>query len=122
MNLLSVQEYPPKKETFRRTFLAVLGAVHESSGPARSYRFAVDFVAARLHGEDLSDIIDVKNPMNVLATILSNQGRGEPNSRLLWESGKDTLLACFHVGIYSDKELIGQCEWNNGRAYSDGAN
>ena len=33
---------------------------------------------------------------------------GEPVSRLLWVSGKETILACYHVGIYSDKELIGQ--------------
>ena len=39
---------------------------------------------------------------------MANENRGEPEARLLWASGKETLLACYHVGIYSDKQLIGQ--------------
>ena len=50
--------------------------------------------------------------MAALARVLANDGRGEPESRLLWAAGKDTLMACFHIGVYSDKELVGQglCE------------
>ena len=50
--------------------------------------------------------------MAALATVLSNDGRGEPESRLLWAAGKDTMMACFHIGVYSDRELLGQgaCE------------
>jgi hypothetical protein len=40
--------------------------------------------------------------------VLKNSNKGEPVSRLLWTSAKETILACYHVGIYSDKELIGQ--------------
>jgi hypothetical protein len=39
---------------------------------------------------------------------LKNAGMEEPVSRLLWASGKETILACYHVGIYSNQELIGQ--------------
>ena len=46
--------------------------------------------------------------MKTLSTILANEKRGEPEARLLWTSGKETLLATYHVGIYSDKQLIGQ--------------
>ena len=46
--------------------------------------------------------------MAALATVLSNDGRGEPESRLLWAAGKDTMMACFHIGVYSDRELLGQ--------------
>merc|ERR1711874_346356 len=46
--------------------------------------------------------------MSTLASVLSNEKRGEPEARLLWTSGKETLLACYHVGIHGDKQLIGQ--------------
>ena len=44
--------------------------------------------------------------------VLKNSNMGEPVSRLLWSSSKETILACYHVGIYSDKELIGQGTFN----------
>ena len=44
----------------------------------------------------------------LLLQALREAGMGEPVSRLLWVSGRETILACYHVGIYSDKELIGQ--------------
>jgi len=43
-----------------------------------------------------------------LFQALEGSGKGEPISRLLWVSGRETIHACYHVGIYSDKELIGQ--------------
>ena len=26
----------------------------------------------------------------------------------MWVNGQDTILACYHIGVYCDKELIGQ--------------
>ena len=46
--------------------------------------------------------------MAALAKVLANEGRGEPETRLLWAAGKDTMMACFHIGVYSDRELVGQ--------------
>ncbi len=112
------QEYPPSKSTHRRTFYALVGALQLSEqgegdtapqdGWSRWRRFIVDLVAARLHGQDLTDVWDVSDPMGTLAAVLARAGRGEPESRLLWESGKDSLLGCSNVGVYSDKEIIGQ--------------
>ena len=87
------------------TFEAIIGAMEDK---ARAQRLVLDLVAIQLQGEDLSEIWDIADPMNTLASVLSNEKRGEPEARLLWVSGKETLLACYHVGIYSDKELIGQ--------------
>ena len=58
----------------------------------------MDLVATQLHGKDLTDIWDIPNPMKTLSTILVNENRGEPEARLLWASGKESLLACYHVG------------------------
>ena len=58
--------------------------------------------------QDINELWEMGDPMAALATVLANDGRGEPESRLLWAAGKDTMMACFHIGVYSDKELLGQ--------------
>ena len=96
----------------RQVFEALIGALAASSnkdeGPFRASRLVLDLVATQLHGKDLTDIWDIQDPMKILSTIVENENRGQPEARLLWASGKETLLACYQVGIYSDKQLIGQ--------------
>lgn len=94
-------------EIMRVAFEAVIGAL-ASDDPLRAQKLVLDLVATQLHGRDITDIWDIKDPMASLARILANENRGEPEARLLWASGKETLLACYHVGIYSDQQLIGQ--------------
>ena len=94
-----------------QVFEAIIGA-QASEDISRASSLVLDLVAVQLHGQDLTDIWDIKNPMATLSTILANENRGQPEARLLWASGKETILACFHVGIYSDKELIGQGQYH----------
>ena len=48
--------------------------------------------------------------MGDLVKLLAEQGRGEPEPRLLDQQGQNDVMACYTVGIYSDKTLIGKCE------------
>lgn len=91
-----------------QTFLALVAALKESSGIERAVRFILDILATQLNGVDLSEIWNVQNPMSYLAKVLKTKGMAEPESRLLWCGGKETIFACYHVGIFSNKELIGQ--------------
>lgn len=92
----------------RQVFEAVIGALSERS-LSRAQQLVLDLVATQLHGQDLTDIWDIRDPMKTLSKIMAGENRGQPQARLLWSSGKETLLACYHVGIYSeDKELLGQ--------------
>lgn len=45
--------------------------------------------------------------MGVLADILHNSGRGDPEPRLIFQSGRETIQAVYHVGVYSDKKFMG---------------
>jgi hypothetical protein len=107
MNLV-FQEYPPSMLTHLQTLRALVGAIEESSGKGRAARFVVDLIGSQLNMQDITQIWDMKDPMAILAKVLDNDGRGEPESRLLWAAGKDTMMACYHIGIYSDKQLVGQ--------------
>ena len=57
---------------------------------------------------DITDVWDVENPTGVLSQVLNNDRKEPPEFRLLWVNGQDTILACYHVGVYCNKELIGQ--------------
>ena len=57
---------------------------------------------------DITDVWDVENPADVLKQVLSNNGKEAPEFRLLWVNGQDTILSCYHIGVYSEKELLGQ--------------
>ena len=46
--------------------------------------------------------------MKTLSTIMVKEKRGEPEAWLLWDSGKESLFACYNLGIYFDRQLIGQ--------------
>ena len=71
-------------------------------------RLIIEVCASQLHGQVISDIWDVESPNQVLTQVLANCGKTEPEYRLLWVNGQDTVLACYHIGAYCDSELIGQ--------------
>lgn len=107
-DLTLTQEFPPSKESLSRTFKAVIGALDHDQGLERSELFVQDFILTQLVGKSISDVWVIKNPMGILTEILKKQQRGLPEPRLLWGSGSETILSTYMVGIYSDKELIGQ--------------
>ena len=106
-----MQDYPPSREVHRRVLLALFGALSESpsAGPDRASRLVLDLVAKQLSSvRDVIALWPLDDPMATLAAVLRNEGRGEPEARLQWVSGRETMMACYHVGVYADKELIGQ--------------
>lgn len=62
----------------------------------------------QLISEDIDDIYPITDAMNKLEAALREAGHGDPEPRLLGQFGQDTLVSCYYVGIYSDKELIGK--------------
>ena len=65
-------------------------------------------LATQLHGVDILEVWDVRDPIEVVAKICRNLGMADPEVRLIWSSGKGTIMACYHVGFYSGEQLIGQ--------------
>ena len=74
----------------------------KKSSPWKSLNFFSNFFS------DITDVWDVENPADVLKQVLSNNGKEAPEFRLLWVNGQDTILSCYHIGVYSEKELLGQ--------------
>ncbi|KAK7493847.1 hypothetical protein BaRGS_00014988, partial [Batillaria attramentaria] len=107
-DLMLCGDFPPQASTLRDNLLSVVGALQTDQNVTRAEALVRDLVLAQLVGVDLSELWSVVNPMGLLMATLHAQGRGPPEPRLLWTAGKRTVMSVYHVGIYSDRRLIGQ--------------
>lgn len=94
--------------TMADTLLAVIGALRESSGDEKVYSFVRDFICTHLNQKDVLDIWKISAPFESLKSYCSQHNLANPEPRLIGESAKNTVLATFHVGIYCDKNLVGE--------------
>jgi large subunit ribosomal protein L44 len=107
-DLVQTAEFPVSADTLSSVFKAIVGAVHQDQGSQRSDLFIQDFIIPQLIGKDILDLCSIKNPMGLLADALKREGRAEPEPRLLWSTGTETILASYVIGIYCNKKLIGK--------------
>ncbi|RUS81014.1 hypothetical protein EGW08_011219 [Elysia chlorotica] len=105
-DLILSEEIPVMESTLSTAFKAVIGALFNDKGQEQAERFVRDFVLPQLIEEDINQLWHIVNPMGLLKAMLSLSGKGEPEPRLLWKSGINTIMSLYWVGIYSDKEFI----------------
>lgn len=106
--LLLDADYPPSKDAMAQSLLAVIGALEQSSGMERAFLFVRDFICTQLNQKDILDLWPIENPEELLQKICKERKMALPEPRLLGDCGKNTVLAAYHVGLYSDKKLIGK--------------
>lgn len=109
---VTLQDFPVEEVTLATTLKAVVGALAESSGEDRAREFVCDFILTQLAGRDVNEFWEVKDPITTLTDILKRDGRGEPEPRIINESGRNTVLATYQVAVYSDKEFLGIGKFN----------
>ncbi|CAH8548351.1 unnamed protein product [Schistosoma guineensis] len=98
---------PPNLDVLTHALMALVGALAKDK-MEKAHLFIRDFILARLPDIDLTELISIPNPLPLLQGILRSEGRGLPETRLIYQSSMNTVLACFEVGIYSDCQLIGE--------------
>ncbi|XP_029028262.1 39S ribosomal protein L44, mitochondrial [Betta splendens] len=101
-------ECPVPDHVLYSTFMAVIGALQESSGADRAGFFLRDFVITQLIGKDLFDMWTVVNPMGLLVDELTKRNIPLPEPRLIRSAGASTVLPLYFVGLYSEKKLLAQ--------------
>ncbi|OWF55290.1 39S ribosomal protein L44, mitochondrial-like [Mizuhopecten yessoensis] len=107
-DIILKMDYPPTDEDYSVTMKAVIGALAASQDVARAEAFVRDFFIVQLVAEDINEIWDVINPMGVLTNILKKMGLSPPEPRLIWKSAASTVMSVYHVGLYSDRTLLGR--------------
>ncbi|XP_037123112.1 39S ribosomal protein L44, mitochondrial [Syngnathus acus] len=101
-------EFPVPDNVLHSTFMAVIGALLDSSGTQRAGYFLRDFLVSQLIGKDLFDMWTVVNPMGLLVEELKKKNVPLPEPRLIRSAGSSTVLPLYFVGLYSDKKLLAQ--------------
>ncbi|XP_067158001.1 large ribosomal subunit protein mL44 [Apteryx mantelli] len=101
-------EFPVPPNVLQRTFFAVIGALLDSSGPEKTGIFVRDFLIPQLIGKDLFEIWEVINPMGLLVEELTKRNISSPEPRITRQSGVNTVLPVYFVGLYCDKKIIAE--------------
>jgi len=105
--LVLSEEYPPSATSLCSSLQALVAAL-AATDTERADRFVTDIIAAQIAGKDINEIWSLSDPMGILTKILSNSDLPEPESRLLWQTGPATILSNHMVGVFCNKEIIGQ--------------
>lgn len=101
-------DYPPAQESMAQSLLAVIGALEQSSGMEKAFLFVRDFICTQLNQKDILDLWPIEQPEELLKEVCKANNLALPEPRLLGDCGKNTVLAAYHVGLYSNKKLIGK--------------
>ena len=96
--------------TQKDALLAAVGALAEDFGRQRAEHFIQDFMMTSLLDADINVLLELKNPMETVATIFAREGRPEPETRLMRRGAVETPEAHYCIGVYSDRKLLGECK------------
>lgn len=105
-HLVRTAEFPPTLETREDALKALVGAMN----PDRVHSFICDFILPSISNLTLEDVLPFREPLPILEDYLKAQGVNEVEPRLLHSSGVDSFMPIYVVGIFADKELVGQCK------------
>lgn len=95
------------QKTLAETFLALTAALAESVDKNHAGIFVRDFLIVVLAEKDLTEIWNPSQPCEILNNTLHKQNRSTAEARLIGRTGTNTLLAAYHIGMYSNKEFLG---------------
>lgn len=104
-DLILSAEFPVESATLAATLCAVVGAL-DNSDAGRTFVFVRDFVCTQLNQKDVNALWTIERPVEVLQSVCAAQKLGEPEPRLIGDAATNTLLACYQVGIYSERRLL----------------
>lgn len=96
------------EEILSDALTAVVGAVYFDQGAWAARKFVHNFILPQLSQNEINNVVRLENPKEILEIMLKHQNRGPPESRLLKESGRLTHFPTFVVGIFSDKQIVGE--------------
>lgn len=63
-------------------------------------------MCTQLNQTDVNVFWQIERPVDLLQELCAARQLGEPEPRLIGDAGPNTLLACYQVGIYSDRQLL----------------
>lgn len=86
---------------------ALLYALSQSAGIDRTALFVRDIIVTQIAEQNINELWSIEYPITVLNRICRNEGLPDAEPRLIGEAGVNTILACYRVGLYVNKQMIG---------------
>lgn len=105
--LLLLQEFPVAEKTLSDSFKAVVAALKYSKNLTVAEKFVEDFVLAQMYNKNVFEIWNLEHPYEYFIKLMKERGINDIEPRLCNESATNTILACFQVGLYNNKKLLG---------------
>lgn len=99
-------EFPVETAALASTFKALVAALQRSTDDSRTFLFVRDFLLTQLNQKDLNELWKVENPLQLLTEICQDLKIGTPEPRLIGESARNTILSCYYIGLYCNKQLL----------------
>lgn len=87
--------------------LSLIGALLVDTDQKHVTKFLIDFVLSYLQSIDIMDIWKIDQPESLLEQILAANEINGFEYRLLRETGVNTILPSYLIGIYCNKNLLG---------------
>ncbi|XP_029044771.1 39S ribosomal protein L44, mitochondrial [Osmia bicornis bicornis] len=106
-DIILTAEHPASEETLAQTFLALVGALTESTNKGHVSDFVQDFLITGLADKDLTEIWTPAKPFEMLSDIMSTERKASIEARIIGQAGTNTILSAYHIGIYVDREFLG---------------
>ncbi|XP_058118730.1 large ribosomal subunit protein mL44 [Anopheles ziemanni] len=106
-DIIMAAEFPVGETLLASTLKAIVAALHRSSGEERCFLFVRDFICSVLNQRNVFEYLDIDDPLSMLREYCKEKNLADPEPRLIGTLGKNTLLAAYNVGIYSNRKLLG---------------
>ncbi|XP_033331652.1 mitochondrial ribosomal protein L44 isoform X2 [Megalopta genalis] len=100
-------EHPVTQETVAKTFLALVGALTESTDTKHVGAFVRDFLIVGLATKDLTEIWCPSEPFEMLNSIIYKEKNSPVEPRIIGQAGKNTILSAYQVAVYCNKQFLG---------------
>ncbi|XP_078039716.1 mitochondrial ribosomal protein L44 [Augochlora pura] len=100
-------EHPVTEETLAKTFLALVGALAESTDTKHVGAFVRDFLIVGLATKDLTEIWCPPEPFEMLNSMICKERNSPVEPRIIGQAGKNTILSAYQVAVYCNKQFLG---------------
>lgn len=102
-----LKEYPVEEETLADTFYALTSALSRSVDLEHASIFVRDILISALVEKDLVEIWCPEDPLEILNDILDREHKELAEPRIIAESGANTLIPVYQIGVYTNEEFLG---------------
>ena len=106
-HLVRTGEFPPFNSTLANAFKAVLVVL----SPERRQQTVIELIISKAFSIPLEDVLPFKNPLGIVIDYAKKYLKAQVvEPRLMHDSGVNSAIPLYRVGIFADQKLIGECE------------